>query len=100
MMIAQGHLLVNGHKVDIASYLTRPGDKVTVKASARSQAFVKAQMELSGGGPNQGLADLRPVSPDRHGGGRSDAGQRADPGRGATDRRVVFAVKKENHGLH
>lgn len=62
MMIGLGHLLVNGRKVDIASFLTRPGDKVTVKNSARSQAFVKTQMELAGGGPNQAWLTYDPAN--------------------------------------
>lgn len=62
MMITQGHLLVNGHKVDIPSYLTRPGDKVTVKAAEKSQKYVKAQMELAGGGPNQAWLSFDPAN--------------------------------------
>ncbi len=48
-MINQGHLLVNDHKVDIASYLTRPGDRLAIKQSQRSLGYVRAQMELAGG---------------------------------------------------
>ncbi|MCG3181111.1 MAG: 30S ribosomal protein S4 [Phycisphaerae bacterium] len=49
MMISHGHLLVNGRKVDIASYQVRSGDTLTVKDAERSRAYVKAEMELAGG---------------------------------------------------
>lgn len=62
MMINQGHIMVNGHKVDIASYLTRPGDKISVKAVEKSQSYVKAQMELAGGGPNQAWLSYDPAN--------------------------------------
>lgn len=39
-IVTHGHLLVNGKKVDIASYLVKPGDVITVKA--KSTDFVKA----------------------------------------------------------
>lgn len=43
-LIAHGHLLVNGEKVDIASYLLKPGDTIVVKP--RSQTFFKNLQEL------------------------------------------------------
>lgn len=39
-IVTHGHLLVNGKKVDIASYSVKPGDVITVKA--KSVDFVKA----------------------------------------------------------
>lgn len=39
-IVTHGHLFVNGKKVDIASYLVKPGDVITVKA--KSVDFVKA----------------------------------------------------------
>jgi small subunit ribosomal protein S4 len=62
LMIAQGHMMVNGRKVDIPSYQVRPGDKVTVRPAAKSQAYVKAQMELSGGAANQAWLSLDPAT--------------------------------------
>jgi len=60
LMIVQGHLMVNGRKVDIPSFQVRPGDKITVRTSAKSQAFVKSHMELSGGGVNQAWLSFDP----------------------------------------
>lgn len=42
-IVTHGHLLVNGKKVDIASYLVKPGDVITIKT--KSVEFVKATAE-------------------------------------------------------
>lgn len=42
-MVTHGHVLVNGKKVDIASFLVKPQDVVTVKA--KSSDFVKTVAE-------------------------------------------------------
>ncbi|MDD4889680.1 MAG: 30S ribosomal protein S4 [Phycisphaerae bacterium] len=62
MMVTLGHLLVNGRKVDVPSYLVKPGDKVTVKNSPRSQAYIKAQMELAGGASSQAWLSYDPAN--------------------------------------
>lgn len=41
-LINHGHVLVNGRRVDIPSYLTRPGDVIRVKNRAKSLELVKA----------------------------------------------------------
>mgnify|MGYP002624476376 CR=1 FL=1 len=43
-IVNHGHVLVNGKKVDIPSYLLKAGDVVTVKS--RSQAFLKNVNEM------------------------------------------------------
>jgi len=42
-IVNHGHILVNGKKVDIPSYLVKAGDVVTIKT--RSQAFIKSVIE-------------------------------------------------------
>ncbi len=42
-IVNHGHVLVNGKKVDIPSFLVKPGDVITIKA--KSSAFVKAVLE-------------------------------------------------------
>lgn len=42
-MVNHGHVLVNGKRVDIASYLVKPGDVVTFKA--KSSDFMKTTLE-------------------------------------------------------
>ena len=43
-IVNHGHVLVNGKKVDIPSYLVKAGDVITVKS--RSQAFLKNVNEM------------------------------------------------------
>ena len=40
-MVRHGHFMVNGRKVDIPSYLTRPGDEVAVREKSRTRPFFK-----------------------------------------------------------
>jgi small subunit ribosomal protein S4 len=41
-VINHGHILVNGRRVDVPSYLTRPGDQISVKARPKSTQKVQA----------------------------------------------------------
>ena len=40
-LVTHGHILVNGNKVDIPSYLCSPKDKIALKESSRTLAVVK-----------------------------------------------------------
>lgn len=42
LLVNHGHVTVNGRRVDIASYQTRPGDVIRVKNRAKSLELVKA----------------------------------------------------------
>ncbi|MDO4852187.1 MAG: 30S ribosomal protein S4 [Clostridia bacterium] len=44
-MVTHGHLLVNGKKVDIASYEIKAGDEITVREKSRDIPFFKALRE-------------------------------------------------------
>ena len=44
-LIAHGHIYVRGRKVDTGDYITRVGDKITVKGSQKSVKKVKQQLE-------------------------------------------------------
>jgi len=48
-LISHGHILVNGGRVNIASYLVRPGDAVSLKNKKNIIEMVKAAMQESGG---------------------------------------------------
>jgi small subunit ribosomal protein S4 len=48
LTIVQGHIHVNGRRVSIPSCLVRPGDKITVKPSERSQKLVRARLDEIG----------------------------------------------------
>jgi len=47
--VNHGHVLVNGDKVDIASYHVRPRDSVAIKTSCHK--FVKAELDGFNGSP-------------------------------------------------
>jgi small subunit ribosomal protein S4 len=51
-LVRHGHLLVNGRKVDIPSYLLRPGDTVTIAEGSRKIGTVNDAMEAM---PRRGL---------------------------------------------
>ncbi len=44
-MVSHGHVLVNGKKVDIPSFLVKPGDVITVKERSQDIEHVKALRE-------------------------------------------------------
>ena len=48
MLVTHGHVTVNGRRVDIASYLTRPGDVVRVKSRPKSVQMVQAVLAEPG----------------------------------------------------
>ena len=50
-LICHGHFTVNGRKVDIPSYLTKPGQTVAYKAVSRQLESVKALVEANGSRP-------------------------------------------------
>jgi small subunit ribosomal protein S4 len=43
-VIRHGHILVNGRKLDIPSYMVRPGDQITVKNRDHSRKLVAANL--------------------------------------------------------
>ena len=47
-LISHGHVLVNGRRVDIASYLVRPGDSISLKNKNNIIEMVKATMQETG----------------------------------------------------
>jgi len=44
-MVNQGHIRVNGHKVDIASYNVQPGDEIEVKNAPASRQIATRNLE-------------------------------------------------------
>jgi small subunit ribosomal protein S4 len=46
-MVCHGHITVNGRRVDISSYLVRPGDVIGVKPRSKSMELVKANLAES-----------------------------------------------------
>ena len=48
-MVLHGHILVDGKKVDIPSFLTKPGQNIELGASAREIESVKTSVETAAG---------------------------------------------------
>ena len=44
-IVNHGHILVNGKKVDIPSYMVKPGDVISVKESSKNHKAVKEALE-------------------------------------------------------
>ncbi|MEO1268485.1 MAG: 30S ribosomal protein S4 [Myxococcota bacterium] len=44
-LVNHGHLMVNGHKVDIPSYRVKPGDEITVRNREKSLKLVQVWVE-------------------------------------------------------
>ncbi len=52
-LISQGHIHVNGHKVDVSSYLVRQGDKVSLKSSQKTQNMIQFVLDVDPNAPVQ-----------------------------------------------
>jgi len=46
-LVRHGHIAVNGRKVNIPSYLVKPGDTVLVRANRRQNGFFKLREEIA-----------------------------------------------------
>ena len=44
-IVSHGHILVNGKKVDIPSYMVKPGDVISVKESSKDHKAIKEALE-------------------------------------------------------
>ncbi len=47
LLVCHGHVTVNGRRIDISSYLTRPGDVIRVKDRPKAKALASANLEQS-----------------------------------------------------
>ncbi len=57
-LITHGHVHVNGRKVDVADYIMKIGDKITLKDSEKSLKRVKEQLESNPNFTTQGWLQL------------------------------------------
>jgi small subunit ribosomal protein S4 len=62
-LVRHNHFLVNGKKVNIPSYLLRPGDKVTVRESSRQTPAINEAMDAM---PRRGLPPWLEVDKANH----------------------------------
>ena len=57
-LVGHGHFEVNGHRVDIASYLVKAGDVITICEKSRGLDKIKAVVEANGARPVPTWIDL------------------------------------------
>ena len=50
-LVRHGHFTINGHRVDIPSYLVKPGEVIALKETSRSKDKFKASLEANGSRP-------------------------------------------------
>jgi small subunit ribosomal protein S4 len=62
-IIAHGHILVNGKKTDIPSFLVSIGDKITVRNSERSKKRIREQLDTNANFTTQGWLQLDVKTP-------------------------------------
>ncbi len=62
-LINHGHIYINGRKVNIASYLVNPGEKISVKPSDKSKKRVKEQVDINKGRVLSGWLSLDEAGP-------------------------------------
>ncbi len=62
-VIGHGHVTVNGHKVDIVSYLVRPGDVIAVKNRDASRKLVTNNLQQEGMPPVPDWLDRTSLEP-------------------------------------
>jgi len=74
-LVRHGHFRVNGHKVDIPSYLVRAGDAVTVRERSRKVTRIQEALELA---QRRGVPDWLEVQPEAFTGTVKALPQRAD----------------------
>ena len=91
-LVAHGHIPVNGRRVDIPSYLFKPGDVIRVKNRTKSLQAVQANCRKPvATSPISSPAWKAPCPRDASAAAR--VGGRFDPGADATDRRAVLEVE-------
>ncbi len=57
-LVGHGHFEVNGHRVDIASYLLKAGDVITICEKSRGSEKIKAVLEANGARPTPEWMDV------------------------------------------
>lgn len=50
-LVVHGHFQINGKRVDIPSYLTKPGEVISICEKSRNSAKIKAVLEANGSRP-------------------------------------------------
>jgi small subunit ribosomal protein S4 len=51
-IVRHGHIQINGHKVDIPSYLVRPGEEIAIRESSRNNPTILAARDATAHAPS------------------------------------------------
>jgi len=63
-VIGHGHVHVNGHKVDVPSYLVNQGDKITLKKSDKTTKLIRSHLDTEGSAEVQSWLQVNPTVPE------------------------------------
>ncbi len=63
-IISHGHVHVNGHKVDVASYQVKTGDRITLKDADKTRKLIKAGLEENSNAQVQSWLQVNPTVPE------------------------------------
>ena len=74
-LVRHGHFRLNGRKVDVPSYLVRPGDTITVRERSRQVACIREALELA---QRRGVPDWLEMNPETFAGSVKALPARAD----------------------
>lgn len=64
-LVMHGHVAVNGRKVDIPSYLVKPGDVISIRERSREMDVIKANLEAA---QQRGVPGWLSLSPETYSG--------------------------------
>lgn len=64
-LVMHGHVAVNGRKVDIPSYLVKPGDVISIRERSREMDLIKANLEAA---QQRGVPGWLSLSPETYSG--------------------------------
>ncbi len=57
-IVRHGHIEVNGHKVDIPSYVVRPGEEISVREKSKTNAAILSARESTAHAPSPSWMDV------------------------------------------
>ena len=92
-IVRHGHIQVNGRKVNIPSFIVKPGDEISVRESSKNNPTILASRDATAHAPSpalDGCGSRKSEGPDHQHAAPRRTG--ADPDQRTADRRVVQQV--------
>jgi small subunit ribosomal protein S4 len=56
--VGHGHIQVNGRKVNIPSFIVKPGDEISVREASKNNATILAARDATAHAPSPGWMDV------------------------------------------